>query len=206
MSYELKKPITGKQRSDFIVEYNHNLGMSIEDTEMYLFALEKDEIMGEKEIEIEVIDPETGESHVESKVIPYPVKNPEYPAIALRDSQEAKYMEANQKANDFLQSGEALFEFEEGKHIEATDGNIAKMNAYLTGYILGQLQPEDTVLWNTKEDETVHLTQSQIGYILVGLGQVQSSVWAIQYSEYVRAIEEAETAEEVEAIEINYIV
>ena len=52
MCYEIKKPITDKEKADFIVEYNHNQGLKIEDTEMFLFALEPDEIMGEKEIEM----------------------------------------------------------------------------------------------------------------------------------------------------------
>lgn len=56
MCYEIKKPITDKQRADFITEYNYAKGLRIEDTEMFLFALELDEIMGEKEIEIDVPD------------------------------------------------------------------------------------------------------------------------------------------------------
>ena len=56
MSYELKKPITDKEKADFIVEYNHKNGLKIEDTEMFLFALEPNEMMGEKEIEIDVPD------------------------------------------------------------------------------------------------------------------------------------------------------
>ena len=64
MSYELRKPITEKTRMDFIVEYNHNMGLRIEDTPRYLFALEENEIMGEKE--------EGGE------VIPYPVVDPDW--------------------------------------------------------------------------------------------------------------------------------
>lgn len=40
MSYELKKPYTDTQRIDFIVEYNHNLGLRIEETETALYALE----------------------------------------------------------------------------------------------------------------------------------------------------------------------
>lgn len=78
MCYEIKKPITDKEKADFIVEYNHNQGLKIEDTEMFLFALEPDEIMGEKEIEIEVVDPETGETHTETITVPYPVKDPDY--------------------------------------------------------------------------------------------------------------------------------
>lgn len=56
MSYELQKPLTDKQRADFIVEHNHRHGLKIEDTDMYLFALFPNEIMGEKEIEIDVPD------------------------------------------------------------------------------------------------------------------------------------------------------
>lgn len=122
----------------------------------------------------------------------------------LQKAKESKYQEANSKANEYLQSGEALYEFEPNKHIEATDGNIGKFTGYMVGYILGQLQPTDTVVWNTKEDETVNLNQAQIGSILQGLGQVQAVVWAVQYPVYVNMIENAQTVEEVEAIEINY--
>lgn len=45
MSYELKKPCTDIQRADFIVEYNHNQGLRIEETETSIFALEYNEIM-----------------------------------------------------------------------------------------------------------------------------------------------------------------
>lgn len=122
----------------------------------------------------------------------------------LKQAKKIKYKEANLKANDYLQSGEALFEFEPDKHIEATDGNIAKMTAYALAYVTGQLQPTDTVVWNTKEDETVELNQSQIILILQGLGQVQAVVWSVKYPNYVKAIDEASTIEEVEAIEIDY--
>lgn len=119
-------------------------------------------------------------------------------------AKEAKYNEANAGAKKFLEDGEALFEFEGGKHIEATDGNIAKLTAYALAYVTGQLQPEEVVVWNTKEDETVELNQEQVAYIVKGLGFVQASVWSVQFPAYIQAIEAAETVEEVEAIEINY--
>ena len=164
----LNKPYTDKERMDFIVQYNHNLGYEIRETDEELEAW--------------------GETDEEQ----------------LTQAKQAKYQEANSKANEYLQSGEALYEFEEGKHIEATDGNIAKMTAYALAYVTGQLQPTDTVVWNTKEDETVELNQQQIVSILNGLGNVQAVVWSVQYPAYVKAIEEAETIEEVEEIEINY--
>lgn len=66
MSYELRKPITDKQRVDFIVQHQYNY--EIVDTELFLFALEPNEIMGEKEVEIEG----------ETILIPYPVIDPDY--------------------------------------------------------------------------------------------------------------------------------
>lgn len=45
MSYKLEKPYEEKQRTDFIVKYNHNMGLKIEETPEALYALEADEIM-----------------------------------------------------------------------------------------------------------------------------------------------------------------
>lgn len=69
MSYEIKKPITDKEKADFIVQYNHNNGLIIQDgTDTYqteddltfkgnfLFALEANEMMSDVEAEIDVPD------------------------------------------------------------------------------------------------------------------------------------------------------
>lgn len=53
MSYELKKPYSNQQRVEFLDEYKT---LSFAETDLYLFALEPNEIMGEKEIEIEIPD------------------------------------------------------------------------------------------------------------------------------------------------------
>lgn len=124
-------------------------------------------------------------------------------AEKLQQAKKAKYNKANEGAKKYLE-GDALYEFIEGKHIEATDGNIAKLTAYALAFVTGQLQPTDTVVWNTKEDETVELSQEQIVTIINGLGAVQALVWSIQFPSYVQAIEQAKTIEEVNAIEIIY--
>ena len=62
MSYELKKPYTDEQRADFIVEYNHNKGLKIEETESFIFALEYNEIM---ENGVPVIDSKYEEKQAE---------------------------------------------------------------------------------------------------------------------------------------------
>ena len=45
MSYKLAKPCTDKERVDFIVEYNHEKGLRIEETDSAIFALFENEIM-----------------------------------------------------------------------------------------------------------------------------------------------------------------
>ena len=52
MSYKLEKPYTETERLDFIVEYNHNQSLSIEETDIALFAHEP----WEKIVDGEVID------------------------------------------------------------------------------------------------------------------------------------------------------
>lgn len=49
MSYRLDKPYTQYQRADFIVLYNHEKGLRIEETDVALFALEANEIMQDGE-------------------------------------------------------------------------------------------------------------------------------------------------------------
>lgn len=52
MSYKLEYPYTEEERANFIVEYNHNQGLTIEETENAIFALEP----FEKLVNGEVID------------------------------------------------------------------------------------------------------------------------------------------------------
>ena len=49
MSYKLEKPYTEEAKIEFIVEYNHKLGLKVEETETAIFALEENEIIFENE-------------------------------------------------------------------------------------------------------------------------------------------------------------
>ena len=49
MAYKLEKPYTKEQRIDFVTQYNRKLGLSIEETDKALFALEVDEIIQDGE-------------------------------------------------------------------------------------------------------------------------------------------------------------
>ena len=122
----------------------------------------------------------------------------------LLEAKAAKYKEANDGARAYLESGEALYELETGKNIEATDGNIGKLSAYALGFITGQLGAGDVVYWNTKEDETIALTQEQLGNALAGLGAVQAEVWNVKFPAYLARIEACTSADEVRGIVVDY--
>lgn len=112
-----------------------------------------------------------------------------------------KYNEINNGARTYLESGEALFEIEEDKHIEATDGNIAKLSAYALSFMTGV---QEVVYWNTKEDETIALNQEQLTQALMGLGKVQATVWNVKFPYYLKQLENATTVEEIKAIIVDY--
>lgn len=126
---------------------------------------------------------------------------PEYIEEQLNIAKTNKYNEINNGARIYLESGEALFEIEEGKHIEATDGNIAKLSAYALSFMTG-VQSE--VYWNTKEDETIALNQEQLTQALIGLGEVHATVWNVKFPYYLKQLESATTVEEVKSITVDY--
>lgn len=52
MSYKLEKPLSIEERTNFIVEYNHNQGLRIEETESAMYALEEwEELVGDEVID-----------------------------------------------------------------------------------------------------------------------------------------------------------
>lgn len=118
----------------------------------------------------------------------------------LEEAKETKYNEALTGAKIFIEN-EAIFQFDSNNSIEATDGNIGKMTAYALGFQSGTIQ---NVYWTSKEDNVLILGAQDVLRILTGLGEIQSRVWNIQFVNYKNAIDNAETIQEVNAIEINY--
>ena len=43
--YKIEKPLSIQERADFIVEYNHNKGLKIEETDLAMYALEAWELL-----------------------------------------------------------------------------------------------------------------------------------------------------------------
>lgn len=126
--------------------------------------------------------------------------NPNYEEMTLERAKEFKLSEALSKAKAFIEN-DACFRFDENNTIEATDGNIGKLTAYALGFQSGQFEE---VVWTSKEDNVLTLNQEDLLTILTGLGAVQSNVWNVQYIAYKNLIEQAETVEDVNNIEITY--
>ena len=69
------------------------------------------------------------------------------------------------------------------------------------GFVSGAYE---SVQWTSKEDNVLTLNQEQVQTILFGLGAIQSNVWNVQFVGYKNLIEQAETIEDINAIEVHY--
>ena len=118
----------------------------------------------------------------------------------LKEAKENKYKEALDGADDYLKN-EAAYQYDENNSIEATDGNIGKMNAYLTGLQSGMIE---SVEWTSREDNVLILNLEDVTRILFGIGAVQTDIWCNKFIAYKKKIERARTVRAVNAIVIDY--
>ena len=185
MSYKLDKPYTDIQRADFIVLHNHQNGRIIEETETALFALEPDEIMQEG----------------------LPVKNPDYETEQLAYAKESKTQEATDKAYSFEEK-DALVTVNATNlktrasgiyHIEGNLTNNIKMSAYAQA-----LSDTDVVPWNTKENVNILLNKTACEALTSLMSQMNAKLWTVDFPTYLAQIDTCETADEVNAINIEY--
>lgn len=128
--------------------------------------------------------------------VPY---NAEYIAKKLAEVKEIKYNEALQKANEYQQQG-----YVEYKNcvFEMSDSN--RKNLSDTEEALKLMGKTETT-WLDKDDNYIVLTVEDIQYIRLNLilAAIQQ-LWIVKYPHYKQLIEQAETIEEVQAIEIVY--
>ena len=121
------------------------------------------------------------------------------PEELLRRAKATKTEEALDKARDLEQNGtveykDCVFEmsYSNRLNLENTQEALEKMG-------------QESTEWNDKNDTIVELTVEDIQYIRLNLilGRIQK-LWIEDYPTYLELIEEAQTVEEVEAIEIDY--
>lgn len=125
----------------------------------------------------------------------------------LQEAKEAKTQEATDKAYSF-ESKDALITVNatnmmtrasELYHIEATLTNNIKLSAYAQS-----LDETSTLPWNTKENVNVLLNKAACTTLTELMSQLNAKLWTVDFPTYLTQIDTCETADEVNAINIEY--
>lgn len=186
MSYKLEKPYSDKQRADFVVEHNHNNGLTIQETDTALYALEAWEFL-------------EGDMVIDNTQA--------YEAEQLAKAKESKTQEATDKAYSFEEK-DALITVSATNfktrssgtyHIEGNLTNNIKMSAYAS-----TLDDTTVVPWNTKENVNILLNKTACETLTSLMSQLNAKLWTVDFPTYLAQIDAAQTVQEVNAINIEY--
>ena len=178
MSYKLEKPYTGTQRADFIVEYNHKNGLKIEETDKNLFALEANEI---------IVDGE-------------PIINPDYENEHLEEVRALKLKEAETKCSEKRYNQTFTVELQE-QECEFDTTEQTQSDLQTAAIVTSSGSTYDN--WVTNNGVVLNLTTEDVQAVFVQFFSLVSPLYTKQL-EYVQEINACTTAEEVDAIIINY--
>ena len=177
MSYILQKPFTEKQRADFIVLHNHNNGRKIEETSAALYALEADEIMQDGQ----------------------PVKNPAYEAEQLANAKEIKLAENKTAYDAALKAGVTY----KGKLFDCDTLAAVRIMGQMVAAQTQAIADEETIDWFDYNYQPVSLTIPEFielaGVVTMNTRRIETLNCSIN-----TAISNAQTIEELDAVEIDY--
>ncbi len=234
MSYELKKPITEQKRMDFISNYIYKQGLRLEDTEMFLFALEVNEIMGEKEIEIDVpeydeegnpiiIEYEDTETVIDYDEEGNPIGSHEITVIKHKQKTHIEKITIPYPVIDPNYEQEQIRKIKSNKLTEnLTKAKTAIENGYITfkgaefetnaqtvgdltaTMLLLQSTGQEAYSWLSRDDKVVELTVEDFASLGALIAEYKNTVWNEKYLEYKEAVENAMTVEALNKIIIDY--
>ena len=131
----------------------------------------------------------------------------EYRAEQLTKAKESKTQEATDKAYSFEEK-DALITVSATNfktrasgtyHIEGNLTNNIKMSAYAQA-----LGDTDVVPWNTKENVNILLNKTACETLTSLMSQLNAKLWTVDFPTYLAQIDTCETADEVNAINIEY--
>lgn len=160
-------------------------------------------IIGEVEEEIDVPDfnEETGEqtgSHKETIKVQELVLNPNWEAETFAKIKAEKLAETTQKAKQAIEKG--YIEFKDAK-IETNAQTVGDLTATL---LLMQAGGLDTYSWLSMDDVELELSVNDIAAVGSLIAAYKNEVWNVKYLGFVEQINNAETLDNLKAIEIEY--
>lgn len=156
--------------------------------------------IGMKELDVSLSDI-NGQWYLSDKC---PMKSDE---TKLTEAKEAKTQEATDKAYSF-ESKDALITVSATNfktrssgtyHIEGNLTNNIKMSAYAS-----TLDDTTVVPWNTKENVNILLNKAACETLTSLMSQLNAKLWTVDFPTYLAQIDAAATAEDVNAINIEY--
>jgi hypothetical protein len=136
------------------------------------------------------------------------IDNSNYNKEQLEKAKTAKYNEANEQASLFEMKNATLtvlatnYTTKENNtyHIEAHFVNMTKF-----GGLAKSLSVTDTMVWNTKENVNVILTQPNIEKLAKLMLELNAKLWTVDFPTFNAQIEACTTIDEVNAINIEYV-
>lgn len=161
---ELFKPYTENDKANFIVEQNHKLGYTIEETDDALLA------WGKSDEEI------------------------------LEQARFGKQAENTTKAKDAVENGYVTFKDAQFETNAQTVGDLTATMLMLQA----QQDPNATYLWLSKDDKVVELTLEDFGTLGGLIAEYKNTIWQEKYIAYKTQIEQAQTVDAVNNINLDY--
>lgn len=132
----------------------------------------------------------------------------EYLQEQLQKAKEAKIQEATSKAYAYEQTDalitvkatNTMTRVSDLYHIEGHFTNMIKISAYAQS-----MSVEDILPWNTKENVNVFLNKTGCAQLSALMQQMNVKLWTVAFPTYLAQIEACKTADEVNAISIEYV-
>ena len=173
----LEKPYIDEERINFIVKHNHEENLRIEETPKALYALEEDEMLGVDEEYHEIV-----------------VKNPEWISIHLQE-EKSRLISENDNLRDITLNGGVLY-----RDVLFDSDTDQKINLFATYNLMSD---EDTIILYGMNNAGLLCNKDDLMNIGQLIIQLHSFCWT-KNATIKNQIEQAESVEELENIEINY--
>lgn len=118
-----------------------------------------------------------------------------YLAQKLAETKQAKFKENRQKREEKLLGGVTY------KDVLFDSDTDQKVNLMFT---LRTMKDTDRIVWLGKDNEPLECTKTDLEAIGGLITQLTTEIWSVLNPRYIKAIEEAQSVEEAETIEISY--